>query len=44
MIYFRVASDDQIYLLYGYAKNEQADLTKSQLAYLVALMREELDG
>jgi hypothetical protein len=39
-----VADDEQVYLLYGYAKNEEADLTKAQLAYLAALMREELDG
>jgi hypothetical protein len=44
VIYFHVASDDQVYLLYGYAKNKQADLTKAQLSYLAALMREELDG
>jgi hypothetical protein len=44
VIYFHVSSDDQVYLLYGYAKNEQANLTKAQLSYLAALMREELDG
>ena len=34
IIYYWAASDDQIYMLYGYAKNDQADLTKDQLKIL----------
>jgi hypothetical protein len=44
VIYFHMASDDQIYLLYGYAKNQQADLTPAQLSTLVSLMNEDLNG
>jgi len=34
IIYYWAVSDDQIYMLYGYAKNEQADLTKDQIKAL----------
>ena len=34
IIYYWAVSDDQIYMLYGYAKNDQADLTKDQLKIL----------
>jgi hypothetical protein len=34
IIHYWVVSDDQIYMLYGYAKNEQADLTKDQIKAL----------
>jgi hypothetical protein len=44
VIYSHVASSEQVYLLYGYAKNEQSDLTKAQISHLAALMREETDG
>jgi hypothetical protein len=44
VIYSRVEREDRVYLLYGYAKNVQSDLTKAQLSYLAAVLREELDG
>jgi len=34
VIYYRVVSAEQIYLLYVYAKNEQTDLTRDQLRTL----------
>ncbi len=34
IIYYWAVSDDHIYMLYGYAKNDQADLTKDQLKIL----------
>ena len=34
IIYYRVVSTEQIYLLYVYAKNEQTDLTRDQLETL----------
>ena len=41
VIYFYWASHARIYLLYGYAKNRQADLTPMQIQQLAALMRQE---
>jgi hypothetical protein len=41
VIYFYWRDEDRVYLLYGYAKNVQADLTKAQLAFLLRLIREE---
>lgn len=45
VIYYHWVSAGRIYLLYAYAKNVQADLTKDQLKRLVAVMKEEqIDG
>ncbi len=38
VIYYWATADDQIYMLYGYAKNEQADLTDDQLKALKAIV------
>ena len=38
IIYYRVVSAEQIYLLYVYAKNEQTDLTRDQLKTLRQLV------
>ena len=37
-IYYWIAQDDQIYMLYTYAKSEQQDLTPSQLKCLRELV------
>ena len=34
MIYYRVNTAERIYMLYAYAKNEVADLTRDQLKAL----------
>ncbi len=39
IIYYWAVSDDQIYMLYGYAKNDQADLTKDQLKLLKQIVK-----
>jgi hypothetical protein len=36
VIYYYVANDSQIYLVFVYAKNRQTDLTKAQLTELAA--------
>lgn len=36
VIYYYVASDARIYLVFAYAKNRQSDLTKAQLTQLAA--------
>lgn len=41
VIYYHWVSHAQIYLLFGYAKNTQADLTPAQIRQLALLMREE---
>lgn len=38
VIYYWATADDQIYMLYGYAKNEQVDLTDDQLKALKAIV------
>ena len=43
IIYYSLEQQDQIYLLYAYQKNQQADLTAQQLKQLVALVKEELE-
>src|SRR5262245_33155820 len=43
LIYYYLAEDDRIYLLYAYAKNAQSDLTREQLRQLGAAMRREFD-
>lgn len=42
VIYLYRAAHDRIHLLYGYAKNAQANLTKDQLRRLIAALDEEL--
>ena len=42
VIYFHWVSEERIYLLYGYAKNVQADLSRDQLRKLALLMDEDL--
>lgn len=43
IIYYFLEQQDQIYFLYAYQKNQQADLTAQQLKQLVALVKEELE-
>ena len=42
VIYYHWASQDQCYLVYAYAKNAAADLTKDQLRRLADVMEMEL--
>lgn len=44
VIYYLQTSIDRIYLVYGYVKAEQDDLTPQQLRALAALMKEVNDG
>lgn len=44
MIYYLQTSADRIYLVYGYVKAKQEDLTPQQLRVLAALMKEFDDG
>jgi hypothetical protein len=44
VIYYLQTSLDRIYLVYGYVKAEQEDLTPQQLRVLAALMKEVDDG
>ena len=45
VIYYHWLSQSQCYLIYAYAKNTTADLTKDQLQRLAALMNSEVrDG
>jgi hypothetical protein len=39
VIYYRYVSAEQIYLIYGYVKNEQEDLTSEQVKLLSELMK-----
>ena len=41
VIYYWATNDDQIFMLYGYPKNEQANLTKEQLSVLKKLVESE---
>lgn len=41
IIYYWVVSHDLIYMLIAYAKNEQSDLSPSQLQFLRRLVEEE---
>ena len=41
VIYYWAVSDDQILMLYAYAKNSQADLTPEQERRLAAIVRQE---
>jgi RelE toxin of RelE / RelB toxin-antitoxin system len=40
VIYYRVVAAEQIYLIYGYVKSEQDDLTPAQVKLLATLMTE----
>ena len=42
VLYYWASEDGTIYLLYAYSKRDQEDLTKSQIATLARLIREEL--
>ena len=44
MIYYLQTSADRIYLVFGYVKARQEDLTTQQLRVLAALMKEVDDG
>jgi hypothetical protein len=44
VIYYHYISADHIYLIYGYAKNEQEDLTREQLKLLAQLMKDMTHG
>ncbi len=44
VIYYLQTSAYQIYLVYGYAKAKEEDLTPQQLRVLAALMKEVDDG
>jgi mRNA-degrading endonuclease RelE of RelBE toxin-antitoxin system len=44
VIYYLQTSADRIYLVYGYVKAKQEDLTPQQLKVLAALMKEVGDG
>jgi len=41
VIYYYIVSDQQILLLYAYAKNRQGDLTPAQAKQLAQLVRQE---
>ena len=40
VIYYRHVPAERIYLIYAYAKNEQADLTRDQIKALAQLMKD----
>jgi hypothetical protein len=40
VIYYHYVSAERIYLIYGYTKNEQEDLTREQLKQLAQLMKD----
>ena len=40
VIYYRYVAGDRIYLIYGYVKNEQTDLTPDQIKVLADLMKD----
>jgi hypothetical protein len=42
VIYYYVASDAQIYLVFAYAKNRQSDLTKAQLTELASYVASQI--
>lgn len=41
LIYYWAPAEEALYMLYAYAKNEQGDLTPSQIRALGQLVREE---
>ena len=40
VIYYRSVPGDRIYLIYGYVKSEQEDLTRDQIKVLADLMKD----
>jgi mRNA-degrading endonuclease RelE of RelBE toxin-antitoxin system len=44
VIYYWITADDQILMLFAYAKNQQDDLTEAQKQILVNLIKEELEN
>lgn len=44
VIYYHYASAQHIYLIYGYTKSEQEDLTKEQVKVLAQLMKDISHG
>lgn len=42
VIYYHLAIEHQIYMIYAYKKNSQSDLTKDQLKQLRDVVQEEL--
>jgi hypothetical protein len=40
VIYYRYVPGDRIYLIYGYVKSEQEDLTRDQIKVLADLMKD----
>ncbi len=44
VIYFREVSGDRIYLIYGYVKNEQDELSSQQVKVLTDLMKDIKHG
>ncbi len=44
VIYYHYVTAEHIYLIYGYAKNEQEDLTREQLKQLAQLMKDITHG
>jgi hypothetical protein len=44
VIYYHYVSAERIYLIYGYTKNEQEDLTREQLKQLAQLMKDMTHG
>jgi hypothetical protein len=44
VIYYHYVSAERIYLIYGYTKNEQEDLTREQIKQLAQLMKDMTHG
>ena len=44
VIYYRYVPGDRIYLIYGYLKSEQEDLTRDQIKVMAGLMKDIGNG
>jgi hypothetical protein len=44
VIYYHYVTAERIYLIYGYTKSEQEDLTREQLKQLAQLMKDMTHG
>lgn len=44
VIYYHYAANECIYLIYGYTKSEQEDLSPEQTRLLAKLMKDSIDG
>ena len=44
VIYYHYVSSERIYLIYGYAKSDQEDLTPEQIKLLAQLMKDITHG